>query len=222
VSSVRFRRGGRGAWLKRACSTAAALSTGAGFEPIVVAPAFPAATFLSIIEPNTVDDRDECGQPRCKLAALDPDGLHFAPLIFPALDDMLKAVPLEPAGLPIGIDVASVFRPLNQISPAMPYSRALAAAKSNAEMTLKSAPLEPSDFRFPINLATALRLSDARPLIVAAAQAGVWVAEAQLTRARLIWVPRLIVGADYIRHDGGGPDIHKGVMTAPSVNFFYD
>ena len=38
-----------------------------------------------------------------------------------------------------------------------------------------------TDHRFPINLATALRLSDARPLIVAAAQAGVWVAEADLT-----------------------------------------
>ena len=86
---------------------------------------------------------------------------------------------------------------------------------------LKSPPLEPSDFRFPINLATALRLSDARPLIVAAAQASVWVAEAQLTRAKLMWVPALVFGADYIRHDGGGPDFNKGVLTAPSVNYFY-
>jgi hypothetical protein len=28
-------------------------------------------------------------------------------------------------------------------------------------------------------------------------------------------------GCDYIRHDGGGPDFNKGIMTAPSVNFFY-
>ncbi len=34
-------------------------------------------------------------------------------------------------------------------------------------MDLKPAPLEPSDLKYPINLATALRLSDARPLIVA-------------------------------------------------------
>lgn len=81
--------------------------------------------------------------------------------------------------------------------------------------------MEPQDFRFPINLATALRLADARPLIVAAAQASVWVAEAQLTRAKLLWVPSLMIGADYIRHDGGGPDINKGVMTADSANFFY-
>ena len=66
-----------------------------------------------------------------------------------------------------------------------------------------------------------LRLSDARPLIVAAAQASVWVAEAELTRAKVLWVPTLNIGFDYLRHDGGGPDFNKGIMTAPSVNFFY-
>ncbi|HMB03088.1 MAG TPA: TolC family protein, partial [Isosphaeraceae bacterium] len=79
----------------------------------------------------------------------------------------------------------------------------------------------PTDLRFPINLATALRLSDARPLVVAAAQASVWVAEAELTRAKVLWVPAILFGVDYIRHDGGGPDFNKGIMTAPSVNFFY-
>jgi outer membrane protein TolC len=29
-----------------------------------------------------------------------------------------------------------------------------------------------------------------------------------------------VFGADYIRHDGGGPDFNKGIMTAPSVNYF--
>ncbi len=78
-----------------------------------------------------------------------------------------------------------------------------------------------TDHRFPINLATALRLSDARPLIVAAAQAGVWVAEADLTRAKVLWIPTLNIGFDYIRHDGGGPDFNKGILTAVSTNFFY-
>ena len=55
---------------------------------------------------------------------------------------------------------------------------------------------------------------------MAAAQASVWVAEAQLTRAKVLWVPTLMFGADYIRHDGGGPDFNKGIMTAPSVNYF--
>ena len=105
-------------------------------------------------------------------------------------------------------------RPASSIRPLPPQSE-LDAAR------LKPAPTEPTDVRLPINLATALRLSDARPLIVAAAQASVWVAEAQLTRAKVLWVPQLNIGADYIRHDGGGPDFNKGILTAPSVNFFY-
>jgi outer membrane protein TolC len=95
------------------------------------------------------------------------------------------------------------------------------AAGRDPIVALKAAPLEPSDLRFPINLATALRLSDARPLIVAAAQASTWVAEAQLTRAKVLWIPMLVMGGDYIRHDGGGPDFNKGILTAPSANFFY-
>ncbi len=90
------------------------------------------------------------------------------------------------------------------------------------DLKLKAAPMAPGDLRFPINLATALRLSEARPLVVAAAQAGVWAAEADLTRAKVVWVPNLNFAADYIRHDGGGPDFNKGVMTTPqSINFFY-
>jgi outer membrane protein TolC len=79
----------------------------------------------------------------------------------------------------------------------------------------------PTDLRFPITLATALRLSDARPLTVAAAQASVWVAEADFAKAKLLWVPTLNFSVDYLRHDGGGPDFNKGAMTFPSVNFFY-
>jgi outer membrane protein TolC len=110
--------------------------------------------------------------------------------------------------------------PLSSSTPTS-VTAALAPVEGELALRLKPAPLEPTDFRFPINLATALRLSDARPLIVASAQASVWIAEAQLTRAKVLWVPTLMFGADYIRHDGGGPDFNKGIMTAPSVNFFY-
>ncbi len=87
--------------------------------------------------------------------------------------------------------------------------------------TLKAAPYGPDDRRFPINFATTLRLADARPLVIAAAQARVWIAEAELTRAKVLWLPELNIGFDYIRHDGGGPDFAKSVLTTPSVNFFY-
>src|SRR5438876_523697 len=68
----------------------------------------------------------------------------------------------------------------------------------DTNLTLRPAPFVPGDVRFPINLATALRLSDARPLIVAAAQARVWVAEAALTQAKVLWIPALNIGFDYI------------------------
>ena len=103
----------------------------------------------------------------------------------------------------------------------MAPSETLPPSPEALALKLKQAPLEPTDVGLPINLATALRLSDARPLIVAAAQASVWVAEAELTRAKVLWVPSFMIGSDYVRHDGGGPDINKGVMTVNSTNFNY-
>jgi outer membrane protein TolC len=47
------------------------------------------------------------------------------------------------------------------------------------------------------------------------------VAEAELSRTKVLWIPALNLGFDYIRHDGGGPDFNKGILTAPSTNFFY-
>jgi outer membrane protein TolC len=153
-----------------------------------------------------------------RLATLEPADPRFPILALPPLDDLLKAAAREPADPRLPINFAPAFRPPKQATA--PISAARPAA-GGPFARLERAPLEPTDIGFPINLATALRLSDARPLIVAAAQASVWVAEAQLTRAKVLWVPSLMFGADYIRHDGGGPDFNKGVLTSPSVNYFY-
>jgi len=133
-----------------------------------------------------------------------------APAAVPGLSDRSSNADLPPA-------LETPDRP--EVDPGT--ASADSAAPLAYDLTLQAAPLEPTDLRLPINLATALRLADARPLIVAAAQASVWVSEAELTRAKLLWVPTLNFGFDYIRHDGGGPDFNKGVMTSPSVNFFY-
>ncbi len=98
---------------------------------------------------------------------------------------------------------------------------------------LKPPPLEMGDVPLKINLATALRLADARPLVVAAAQASAWVAEAQLQRAKVIWLPEFDLDFVYYRHDGNGPDFNRGV-SAPffdpnstklpinqNLNYFY-
>lgn len=83
---------------------------------------------------------------------------------------------------------------------------------------LKPPPLEPGDLRFPINLGTALRLADARPLIVAGAQASAWAAEGQLQLAKVLWVPTLNFGFDYTRHDGYGPDFNRGINVPQGEN----
>ena len=54
----------------------------------------------------------------------------------------------------------------------------------------------------PINLATALCLSNARPLTIAFAQASVEEAAARLQQAQVLWLPDLNVGTDYYRHEG--------------------
>ncbi|HEX4413795.1 MAG TPA: TolC family protein [Lacipirellulaceae bacterium] len=53
-----------------------------------------------------------------------------------------------------------------------------------------------------INLATALQLSGARPLVIQAAVASQMTAFAQLERAQVLWLPDINLGTDYQRHDG--------------------
>jgi outer membrane protein TolC len=68
----------------------------------------------------------------------------------------------------------------------------------------------------PINLATALRLADARPLLIEAAQASVQVAAGQLERAGALWLPSLYAGVDYYRHDGGAQEVMTGDLVSNS------
>ena len=85
--------------------------------------------------------------------------------------------------------------------------------------TLKAAPYGPDDRRFPINFATTL----ASPSPPARHRRGAGPRldrRSRADRAKVLWLPELNIGFDYIRHDGGGPDFAKSVLTS-SVNFFY-
>jgi len=66
----------------------------------------------------------------------------------------------------------------------------------------------------PINLPTALQLSDARPLIIDAAKAAEAVAAAEYEKAHVLWLPNIYAGIDYYRHDG--------LYPAPSSGFPYN
>jgi len=71
-----------------------------------------------------------------------------------------------------------------------------------AAPTLPAAEPQGTDKPLPINLATALRLAGARPVIIAAAQSSVQVAEAELAKANVLWLPSFNIGTGYYRHDG--------------------
>jgi outer membrane protein TolC len=64
----------------------------------------------------------------------------------------------------------------------------------------------------PINLATAMQLSGARPLDIAAATAQVEQALALQLQAGALWIPNLDGGVDYFRHDG----VQQNIFTGPN------
>jgi outer membrane protein TolC len=56
-------------------------------------------------------------------------------------------------------------------------------------------------------------------LIIAAAQASAWSAEAQLQKANVLWVPSFMIAANYSRHDGP-IDFNQGINVPPGVGIF--
>jgi outer membrane protein TolC len=75
--------------------------------------------------------------------------------------------------------------------------------ESREAMEPPVAPPAETDRALPINLATALRLADARPLVIEAARAAVETEYGLFEQARVLWLPTVYAGVDYQRHDGG-------------------
>lgn len=146
-----------------------------------------------------------------------------------AAQDAALPAPRPPRVAPAALhDAARPRLSLTQLPPALPGTESIAdRLKEGASTTAAPQPRlvmpepESTDRPLPINLATALRLSDARPLIVAAAQARVAEAAAQLQRANVLWIPDLNLGSNYYRHDGGVQDMLNGNLAVNSRNEFY-
>ncbi|HVX12143.1 MAG TPA: TolC family protein [Pirellulales bacterium] len=64
-----------------------------------------------------------------------------------------------------------------------------------------------------------MRLADGRPLIIAAAQVSAWSAEAQLQKAKVLWIPSFMVAASYLRHDGP-VDFNQGIDVPQGTGIF--
>src|SRR5262249_17966199 len=63
-------------------------------------------------------------------------------------------------------------------------------------------PAPPGEKVLPINLATALERAGAKPLDVQIAGRQVEIAARAFDRAKLLWVPNLLIGTDYFAHTG--------------------
>ncbi|HEX7448530.1 MAG TPA: hypothetical protein VF306_13345 [Pirellulales bacterium] len=128
------------------------------------------------------------------------------------------SLPTMPNGVGASEDIPT---PMRLGLPAQPSRSSPLEVPAPAEVVNLEIPKpEPGDLRFPINLATALRLSDVRPLVIAAAQASAWIAEARLQKTKTLWIPTLNIGFDYTRHDGIGPDTLRGQNLPVGQNAF--
>jgi outer membrane protein TolC len=60
---------------------------------------------------------------------------------------------------------------------------------------------------YPINLPAAMKLGNARGLDIELASRRLQLAAAQLQGAKVLWLPNLVFGTDYYRHDGPNQDV---------------
>jgi outer membrane protein TolC len=77
----------------------------------------------------------------------------------------------------------------------------------------------PDEKPFPINLPSALQLANARSLDIAVASERIQVAAAQLQRANVLWLPTLLFGVDYFRHDGRIQDVQGNLFDTNKSTF---
>jgi outer membrane protein TolC len=101
--------------------------------------------------------------------------------------------------------------------------------EGKAPLPYSTTPVQSSETPLPINLATALQLANARPLDVQIAGSLVDAAAAELTRAKLLWVPNIFIGSDYFQHLGPQQtsagtilsDNRNSVMVGVGPNVFF-
>jgi outer membrane protein TolC len=78
---------------------------------------------------------------------------------------------------------------------------------------------EPSDKPLPINLPMALQLAGVRPIDVQLASQRIQVAAAALERANVLWLPTILLGIDYYRHDGQIQSVEGNVFGTSKSSF---
>jgi outer membrane protein TolC len=117
------------------------------------------------------------------------------------------------AGLLGGVAAAADLPPASPPAPEL-ATPALPPLPPGAET------LVPGQVIRPIDLTSALRLAGARDLDVAMARERVCEAVAELEQARVLWLPSLFIGPNWIRHDGQAQVIEGPVRTISKSSLF--
>ena len=81
-------------------------------------------------------------------------------------------------------------------------------------------PLVPGQVIQPIDLPSALRLAGARDLDIAIAQERVSQALAELQQARVLWLPSIYIGPNWIRHDGQVQTVQGQIQNVSKSSLF--
>jgi outer membrane protein TolC len=109
------------------------------------------------------------------------------------------------------------------LKPAIVQTAFQAQAPTREKTEPKTLPSPPSALTagkpLPIDLPTALTLSNANPLDIQIAAERLRAASAQLDRARVLWLPNIGLGVDYFRHDGQIQDVAGRVFTTSKSSF---
>jgi outer membrane protein TolC len=101
----------------------------------------------------------------------------------------------------------------------LPHPAAVGGTLSPAPLAAPPAPVAIGARPLPINLPTALRLGNARNLDIVLAARRAQVAVAQLQSKQVLWLPTLMMGTDYYRHDGQLQDIVGNVFGTSKQGF---
>ena len=82
-------------------------------------------------------------------------------------------------------------------------------------------PLDPSQVVQPIDLPGAFRLAGARDLDIAMARERVNQSLAELDQARVLWLPSLYLGPNWIRHDGQVQTVQGPIQNVSKSSLFF-
>ena len=94
----------------------------------------------------------------------------------------------------------------------LPIPSPLHASGESPPVAIQPPAPAPSDKPLPINLPTALQLGNIRAIDVQVAAERIRLAAAELARAKVLWLPNLQTGADYLRHDGRVQDVVGNII----------